>query len=162
MNKKIKKITYLGLYTAAAILLGYVESLIPIFAAVPGMKLGLANLAIILVLYHFGPSEAFMVQIVRILSVGFLFGNLFSIAFSMAGGLLSLSVMILLKRGKAFGIVGISVAGGVTHNIGQIMMASMLIKNIQIMYYLPALIIAGVLTGILIGILCMEIRKRIY
>ena len=161
MSRKIKKITYLGLYTAVAILLGYIESLLPVITAVPGMKIGLANLAIVLVLYQFGPLAAFMVQIVRILAVGFLFGNLFGIAFSLAGGMSSLIVMTLIKHQTVFGITGVSVAGGVTHNIGQILMASALVKNNQIMYYLPALIVTGVTTGLLIGLLCMEIRKRL-
>ncbi|QOV20775.1 Gx transporter family protein [Blautia liquoris] len=162
MSRKIKKITYLGLYTAVAILLGYIESLLPVITAVPGMKIGLANLAIVLVLYQFGPLAAFMVQIVRILAVGFLFGNLFGIAFSLAGGMSSLIVMTLIKHQTVFGITGVSVAGGVTHNIGQILIASALVKNNQIMYYLPALIVTGVTTGLLIGLLCMEIRKRLY
>lgn len=156
-----KKIAYMGLFSGAAILLGYVESLIPVFVTVPGMKLGLANLAVVLVLYVFGLREAFTVQIVRILVVGFLFGNLFSIAFSMAGGLLSLLVMGILKRVGGFGIVGVSVAGGVTHNIGQICIAAIIVENIQVFYYLPVLLVTGVLTGMLIGILSGEIQKRV-
>lgn len=156
-----RKIAYLGLFSGAAILLGYVETLIPIFVAVPGMKLGLANLAILLVLYQYGLREAVAVQVVRILVIGFLFGNLFSIGFSMAGGLLSLLVMWILKRIGGFSMIGVSVAGGLAHNIGQICMAAMVVENFQIFYYLPVLMVSGVITGILIGILCGEIRKRI-
>lgn len=156
-----RKIAYLGLFSGAAILLGYVESLIPIFAAVPGMKLGLANLAILLVLYQYGLREAVAVQVVRILVIGFLFGNLFSIGFSMAGGLLSLLVMWILKQIGGFSMIGVSVAGGLAHNIGQICIAAMVVENFQIFYYLPVLMVSGVITGILIGILCGEIRKRI-
>ena len=156
-----RKIAYLGLFSGAAILLGYVESLVPIFAAVPGMKLGLANLAILLVLYQYGLREAVAVQVVRILVIGFLFGNLFSIVFSMAGGMLSLLVMWILKRIGGFSMIGVSVAGGLAHNIGQICMAAMVVENFQIFYYLPILMVSGVITGILIGILSGEIRKRI-
>lgn len=156
-----RKIAYLGLFSGAAILLGYVESLIPIFAAVPGMKLGLANLAILLVLYQYGLREAVAVQVVRILVIGFLFGNLFSIVFSMAGGMLSLLVMWILKRIGGFSMIGVSVAGGLAHNIGQICMAAMVVENFQIFYYLPILMVSGVITGVLIGILSGEIRKRI-
>ncbi|HIU76078.1 MAG TPA: Gx transporter family protein [Candidatus Pelethocola excrementipullorum] len=156
-----RKIAYLGLFSGAAILLGYVESLIPIFAAVPGMKLGLANLAILLVLYQYGLREAVAVQVVRILVIGFLFGNLFSIVFSMAGGMLSLLVMWILKRTGGFSLIGVSVAGGLAHNIGQICMAALVVENFQIFYYLPILMVSGVITGVLIGILSGEIRKRI-
>lgn len=156
-----RKIAYLGLFSGAAILLGYVESLVPIFAAVPGMKLGLANLAILLVLYQYGLREAVAVQVVRILVIGFLFGNLFSIVFSMAGGMLSLLVMWILKRIGGFSMIGVSVAGGLAHNIGQICMAAMVVENFQIFYYLPILMVSGVITGVLIGILSGEIRKRI-
>lgn len=156
-----RKIAYLGLFSGAAILLGYVESLIPIFAAVPGMKLGLANLAILLVLYQYGLREAVAVQVVRILVIGFLFGNLFSIVFSMAGGMLSLLVMWILKRIGGFSMIGVSVAGGLAHNIGQICMAAMVVENFRIFYYLPILMVSGVITGVLIGILSGEIRKRI-
>ena len=156
-----RKIAYLGLFSGAAILLGYVESLIPIFTAVPGMKLGLANLAILLVLYQYGLREAVAVQVVRILVIGFLFGNLFSIVFSMAGGMLSLLVMWILKRTGGFSLIGVSVAGGLAHNIGQICMAALVVENFQIFYYLPILMVSGVITGVLIGILSGEIRKRI-
>lgn len=162
MNKDAgKKAALLGLCTAGAILLGYVESLIPVLFFVPGMKLGLANLAIVLALYFFGPKDAAAVQIVRIVVVGFLFGNLFSIAFSLAGGLLSLGVMCLAKRYGGFTVYGVSVAGGVAHNIGQICVAAVLVENVKIIYYLPVLLISGLVTGLLIGFLSDEVRRRL-
>lgn len=156
-----RKIAYLGVFCAAAVLLGYVETLIPVFVTVPGMKLGLANLAAMVVLYRWGFREALFVQIVRISVIGFLFGNLFAIAFSLAGGLLSLSVMGILKRTGGFGTVGVSVAGGVSHNIAQIIVAALIVENFRVIYYLPPLLVSGVVTGILIGILSAETQKRL-
>lgn len=156
-----KKIAVLGVFGAAAILLGYVDSLIPVFVTVPGMKLGLANLAVVLVLYLYGFREALSVQVIRILVTGFLFGNLFSIAFSMVGGGLSLLMMAGLKKLGGFSEIGISVAGGVTHNIGQICVAAFVVENFSIVYYLPVLFVSGTVTGVLIGILVREMRKRV-
>lgn len=156
-----RKVAFLGLFSGAAILLGYVESLIPVFVTVPGMKLGLANLAIVMVLYLYGLREALTVQIVRILVTGFLFGNLFSILFSLAGGLLSLLVMWGMKVRGRFGMIGVSVAGGVSHNIGQIFVAALVVENASVAYYLPVLLAAGVVTGVLIGLLSKEMLGRI-
>lgn len=156
-----KKIAVLGLCTAGAVLLGYVESLIPVLFFVPGMKLGLANLAVVLALYFFGEKEAAAVQLLRILIVGFLFGNLFSIAFSLAGGLFSLGMMCLAKRYGGFTVYGVSVAGGVTHNIAQICVAALLVENVRIVYYLPVLLLAGLVTGLLIGLLSAEMLLRL-
>ena len=156
-----RKVAFLGLFSGAAILLGYVESLIPVFVTVPGMKLGLANLAIVMVLYLYGLREALTVQIVRILVTGFLFGNLFSILFSLAGGLLSLLGMWGMKVRGRFGMIGVNVAGGVSHNIGQIFVAALVVENASVAYYLPVLLAAGVVTGVLIGLLSKEMLERI-
>ena len=125
-----------------------VESLIPVFAGIPGIKLGLANLAVLFILDRYSAKEAALVSVVRILVIGFMFGNLFSILYSMAGAALSLTVMNLLKKHSGFSLIGISVAGGVTHNIGQL-------------GYAPALLVAGVLAGILIGVLTKEVVGRL-
>lgn len=159
MNQK--KIAYLGLITAVAVIFGYVESLIPFFAGVPGMKLGLANLAVLFVLEKYTWKEAALVSALRILIIGFMFGNLFSILYSMAGATLSLTVMTLLKKKSDFSILGISVAGGVSHNIGQLIIAMMVAMSSSIIYYAPVLLISGVITGLLIGILTREVLKRI-
>ena len=124
MNQK--KLSYLGLFAAVAIIFGYVESLIPFFAGIPGMKLGLANLAVLFILEKYTWKEAALVSIVRIIVIGFMFGNLFSILYSLAGAALSLAVMTFMKKKSGFSILGISVAGGVSHNIGQLIIAGLI------------------------------------
>ena len=156
-----KKTAFLGLFAAAAMLLGYVESLIPVFVTVPGMKLGLANLAVVLALYLFGWKEAAAVSAVRILLSALLFGSLFSVAFSAVGGILSFAVMVLLKKTKKFSIIGVSIAGGVAHNIGQLFVASLVVSNFHIFYYLTVLLVTGAVTGALIGVLSGELEKRL-
>lgn len=156
-----KKTAYLGLFAAIAIIFGYVESLIPFFAGIPGMKLGLANLAVLFILEKYSWKEAALVSTVRILVIGFLFGNMFSILYSLAGATLSLTVMTLMKNFSGFSILGVSVAGGVSHNIGQLIVASLIVENTSLLYYAPVLLISGVATGLLIGFLTGEITKRI-
>ena len=156
-----KKTAYLGLFAAIAIIFGYVESLIPFFAGIPGMKLGLANLAVLFILEKYSWKEAALVSTVRILVIGFLFGNMFSILYSLAGAGLSLTVMTLMKKFSGFSILGVSVAGGVSHNIGQLIVASFIVENTSLLYYAPVLLISGVATGLLIGFLTGEITKRI-
>lgn len=156
-----KKTAYLGLFAAVAIILGYVEALIPFFAGIPGMKLGLANLAVLFILEKYTWKEAAFVSVVRILVIGFLFGNMFSILYSLAGAGLSLTVMTFMKKLSGFSLLGISVAGGVSHNIGQLIVAALIVENTSLFYYAPALLISGVITGLLIGILTKEVTKRI-
>lgn len=156
-----KKTAYLGLFAAVAIIFGYVESLIPFFAGIPGIKLGLANLAVLFILEKYTWKEAALVSAVRILVIGFLFGNMFSILYSLAGAALSLTVMNLMKKFSGFSILGISVAGGVSHNIGQLIVATLIVENTSLFYYAPALLISGVITGLLIGLLTGEVLKRI-
>ena len=158
---KSKKTAWLGLFSAVAIIFGYVESLIPFFAGIPGVKLGLANLAVLFILKKYSWREAALVSFVRILAIGFMFGNLFSILYSLAGALLSLTVMTVMLRKTSFSLIGISVAGGVTHNIGQLLVAMCIVSSTSLIYYAPVLLISGVVTGILIGILTAEISKRI-
>ena len=157
MNQK--KLSYLGLFAAVAIIFGYVESLIPFFAGIPGMKLGLANLAVLFILEKYTWKEAALVSIVRIIVIGFMFGNLFSILYSLAGAALSMTVM---KKKSDFSILGISVAGGVSHNIGQLIIAGLITMTSGLIYYAPALLISGVITGLLIGTLTSEVLKRIH
>ena len=160
MNQK--KLANLGLFAAVAIIFGYVESLIPFFAGIPGMKLGLANLAVLFILEKYTWKEAVLVSMVRILVIGFMFGNMFSILYSMAGAALSLTVMTFMKKKSGFSLLGISVAGGVSHNIGQLIVATLIVENKSLLYYAPVLIISGVITGVLIGILTGEVTKRIH
>lgn len=159
---KQKKIAYMGLFAAIAIIFGYVESLVPFFAGIPGIKLGLANLSVLFILETYTWKEAALVSMVRILVIGFMFGNMFSILYSMAGAALSLTVMTLMKRFSGFSILGVSVAGGVSHNIGQLIIAALIVENTSLFYYAPVLLISGVITGILIGILTGEVTKRIH
>ncbi|MDO4307823.1 MAG: Gx transporter family protein [Eubacteriales bacterium] len=156
-----KKTAYLGLFSAVAIIFGYVESLIPIFAGIPGIKLGLANLAVLFILERYSWKEAAMVSTVRILVIGFLFGNLFSIVYSLAGAAFSLLVMTILKKQEGFSLTGISIAGGVSHNVGQLLAAVAIVENLSLLYYAPVLLVSGVVTGLLIGLLTAETAKRI-
>lgn len=151
---------YFGVFTALALILGYVESLIPIQFGVPGIKLGLANLIIVMVLCKRGWKEALLLSVVRIVLSGFIFGNLFSILYSFAGGMLSLLVMALMVKISRFSTVGISIAGGVCHNIGQLIVAMLAVETYQVGFYLPVLLISGVITGALIGITDGEVMKR--
>lgn len=152
---------YFGVLTALALIFSYIETLIPIQFGVPGIKLGLANLIIVIVLYKTDWREALLLSVVRIILAGFIFGNLFSIVYSLAGGVLSLTVMVLLKRTDRFSVAGISMAGGVCHNIGQLIVAMIVVETYQVGYYLPVLLIAGLITGAVIGAVAGEVLKRI-
>lgn len=155
------RVAYFGVFTALALIFSYVETLIPINLGIPGVKLGLANLIIVVALYKLPLQEVYLLSIVRILLSGFIFGNYFSILYSLAGGLLSLSVMALLKRRNSFSVMGISVAGGVFHNVGQMTVAMLVVETFSVAYYFPVLMIAGLVTGLLIGILSNEMLKRL-
>lgn len=157
-----QKTAYLGLFSAVAIILGYIESLIPVFAGIPGIKLGLANLGVLFILKKYSFKEAALVSIVRILVIGFMFGNLFSILYSLAGAALSMAVMTLLLKKTSFSLIGVSVAGGVSHNIAQLLIAMLILHSFSVFFYAPALLIAGVAAGIVIGGLTNEILKRVH
>lgn len=153
------KVAVLGMFTAFAVILSYVESFLPVIW-IPGAKLGLANLAIILVLYFCGVKEAISVSIIRILIIGMMFGNMFTIIYSIAGALCSLSIMAVLKWTGKFRIQSISVAGGVFHNMGQLIIAAFVIDTYKVLYYLPFLIITGIITGIVVGMATDLIYSR--
>ena len=161
-NKDLKKkIAFYGLLIALAFVLSYIESLIPVFVAIPGAKLGLTNLVVLVALERFGKRDAFIINMIRILLVGFTFGNTFSLLYSFAGGILSFLIMILLKKTKSFSLVGISVSGGVGHNMGQIIVAAFVLETGALVYYLPFLLVIGIVAGVIIGILSAEILKRL-
>ena len=126
---KTRKIAYLGVFLALALILSYVESLIPFYFGIPGVKLGLTNLIVVVMLYCTGTKEAFGVSVARILLAGFLFGNLFSILYSLAGGVLSFIVMCLLKKTGRFHVISVSVTGGISHNIGQLIAAAFVVET---------------------------------
>lgn len=155
------KVAYFGVFTALALIFSYVETLIPIQFGIPGVKLGLANLIIVIALYRVKLSEVYLLSIVRVLLAGFIFGNYFSIIYSLAGGILSLTVMALLRKKGGFSVIGVSIAGGVFHNIGQLIVASVIVETFGVMYYVPVLLIAGLVTGLLIGIASDGMLKRL-
>lgn len=155
------RVAYFGVFTALALIFSYVESLIPIQIGIPGMKLGLANLMIVIALYKMSLKETYLLSITRVVLSGFLFGNMFAILYSLAGGLLSLTVMAVLKKAGGFSVMGVSIAGGVFHNIGQLIIAMIVVETFSVAYYIPVLLIAGVITGLLIGIAANETLKRI-
>lgn len=155
------RVAYFGVFTALALIFSYVETLIPFNFGIPGVKLGLANLIIVITLYKIKLSEVYLLSIVRVLLNGFIFGNYFSIIYSLAGGLLSLTVMALLKKKGGFSILGISMAGGVMHNIGQLIIAMIIVETFSVAYYVPVLFISGLITGFVIGIASGEMLKRL-
>lgn len=156
-----KKISYIGLLVALAFVFSYIEFLIPISLGVPGAKLGLANLVIIVALYTLKERDAFLLSMIRIVLVGFTFGNMASMMYSLAGGLLSFAAMVIAKKTKLLSTTGVSVLGGVFHNIGQIIVAMLVLDTSSLIYYLPVLIIVGSVAGIVIGILGASVTKRI-
>ncbi|MDD7268123.1 MAG: Gx transporter family protein [Lachnospiraceae bacterium] len=159
--KKSKRFATIGLLTALAFIFSYLESLLPVPLPVPGVKLGLANLVVLVALYIPGAKEAFALFIVRILLVGFTFGSPSTLLFSLAGGLLSFVVMWLLSRFEGFSIIGVSVAGGIMHNVGQLLTAAVVVKSGSLLYYMPVLLIAGVLTGLAIGLIGGPVRETV-
>lgn len=148
-----KKVAQLGVLTTLALVLSYVESLIPVFVGIPGIKLGLANLVIVFILYRMSVKDALLVSVMRILLAGFMFGNMMSILFSLAGTAFSIGIMYLLKRIKGFSILGVSIAGACMHNLGQLCVAAFVVQTARLIYYFPVLMISGIVTGLLIGIL---------
>lgn len=162
MGKTSRKLAYLGLCTAVALILAYVEVLLPpLFTAVPGIKLGLPNIAILFVLYRYGMRYAAAVSFVRMAVVALLFGNPMTFVYSLAGAALSLLVMSLLRRLDFLSVVGVSVAGGVFHNVGQILMAMLLLGTAELGYYLIVLAITGTISGIFVGLCGAMAVKRI-
>lgn len=159
---KIREMTLLGVLTSLALILSYVEAVLPpILTAVPGIKLGFPNILIIFILYRMGTVRAAAVSFVRILLVSLLFGTFLSFLYSMAGAVLSLAVMAIMKKTDLFSTVAVSVAGGVTHNLGQILVAVVLLKTPQIAYYMIVLSVTGIAAGLFIGLCGAILIKRV-
>ena len=156
-----RALTRYALLVALAMVLSWLESLVPLSLAVPGVKLGLANLVVIFALYKLGPRQAAIISLVRVLLVTFTFGNAFSFAYSLAGAALSLLVMLLLRKTGKFSMLGVSIAGGVCHNIGQILVAMAVLRTAELMWYLPALLAAGIAAGVCIGAVGALVTDRI-
>lgn len=152
-NSKARRVALYGMLTALAFILSYVESLVPVTVGIPGVKLGLANLVVVIALYTLDLKGAFVISAVRIVLSGLTFGGLFSMLYSLAGGLFSFAVMAILSRKKVFGTVGVSVCGGVAHNIGQLLVAMAVLETESVWYYFPVLLISGSVAGVLIGLL---------
>lgn len=155
------KIARYGLLIALAFLFSYIESLFPIHLGIPGVKIGLANLVIFVALYSEGWKGALTISIIRIFLVGFTYTNTFSMIYSLAGGSISFLLMLLCKKTNKFNKITISIVGGVSHNIGQIIVASIVLQNTNLFYYFPVLLIAGIVTGALIGILGDTILSKV-
>ena len=155
---KIRAVQF-GVFTALALLFSYIESLIPFHIGIPGVKLGLANLIIVIALYKTDYKRAYLLSVTRVILAGFLFGNMFSILYSLAGGILSLSMMIFAKRKEGLSVIGVSVVGGVFHNIGQILMAILVTESWKLLYYLPILLVFGVITGVVIFVTLLLFDK---
>ena len=161
-SASIRRVAFVGITASVALLLAYVEFLLPpLFVSVPGIKVGLPNVIILYVLYCLDTKYAALVSFVRILLSAFMFGNAVSLAYSVAGAVLSLLVMSLLKRTNRFSTVGVSVAGGVTHNLGQILVAMVILDTSRIAYYLLVLAVTGTISGIFIGLCGALLVKRV-
>ena len=158
---KSRSLALYGLLIALSFVLSYVETLIPLYLGAPGVKLGLANLVTVIALYSMGVGQAAVISLIRILLTGFTFGSLSSVMFSAAGAALSLLVMAAAKAAKWFGMTGVSILGGVCHNLGQFLVAAFVVKTFGVFAYAPVLIAAGTGAGAAIGLLGGMILKRI-
>lgn len=161
MRKNTRKLTALALTVSFALILSFIESKIPAFVAIPGIKVGLANIAVIYSLYKFGIREAAAVSVVRVFLVSMLFGSPVSFIYSVSGAVLSLGVMYLLKRLTKLTEVTVSMVGGVMHNIGQIGAASIMLGTNVVTYYLPFLLLSGTIAGVVVGIVAALLIKRV-
>lgn len=161
MQTRSKTVAMYGMFLAVALVVSYLESLLPLFVAVPGVKLGIANAVIMLVLYQMGAKQAFVLSVARVVLAALLFSGLFTMLYSLAGAVCSLTGMILLKRSKAFSPVGVSVAGGVLHNIGQIVVAMLVMEQAALISYFPVLLVSGVVSGVVIGVIAGHLNQRL-
>jgi len=156
-----KLVARYALLVALAMVLSWLESLVPLSVAVPGVKLGLTNLVVIFALYRMSLRDAAVISLVRVALVSMTFGNAYSLAYSLAGAMLSLGVMALLKKTGQFSMVGVSVAGGVCHNIGQILVAIAVLGTARIAWYLPVLLLTGLTAGVCVGVVGGILTHRI-
>lgn len=160
-SRETKQIAMYGLSIALAFILSYLETILPMPIMMPGMKLGLTNLVVMVVLYHMGECSAFAVNIVRILLVSLTFGNMMTLWYSVAGGVLSFLVMVILKRTKMFSVISVSVAGSIAHNAGQILVAMFVLQTTMVYWYFGMLCISGVIAGSIIGYLTGLVLEKI-
>ena len=156
-----RRVALTGLLAALALIFSYVEVLVPFNAGVPGIKLGLANLVPLIILYRMDARYAFAANLIRVFLAGLLFSGMFAALYSLAGSVTSFLVMYLLKKTNLFSVIGVSTAGGVFHNIGQLCVAILAISGPQLIHYLPVLIISGMIAGIIVGIGAAVLLDRI-
>lgn len=152
-----KKSVLLGFLLALSMILSYIESILPLNIGIPGAKLGLPNLVVVILLYRYGGREALLVNTLRILLTGFLFGNLSSILYAFAGALCSFFSMVVMRKTGRFSLAGVSIAGGIFHNLGQMLVAVFVVETYAPLFYLPFLLAAGAVTGFVIGIAAMRL-----
>lgn len=156
-----QRVATAALLAALALIFSYLETLIPLPVGLPGIKLGIANLVIVIALYYLDFRYALAINLIRILVSGLLFSGVFGIIYSLAGGILSLVLMWLLKKSGLFSMVGVSMAGGVCHNFGQLLVASLLVSDVRMFTYLPVLMISGLVSGIIVGVLAYYAGKAL-
>ena len=161
MNEKLKRLTALSMLVATALILSFVESQIPPIVPIPGVKLGLANIVTLFALYKLGAPSALTVAVVRVSLSSLLFGSVSSFAYAMGGALLSFAVMLLLKKLGWFATFTVSIAGAVAHNIAQICVSMLILQTEVVIYYLPTLLISGIITGAVIGIIGAVLLKKL-
>lgn len=156
-----KRVPYLGLALALALICSYIEALFPFPIGIPGVKLGLTNIVVVLLLYIGGWQDAICVSAARVLLAGFFFGSLYSILYSLAGAAFSLLMMAGIKKTRQLHLISVSAAGGVAHNVGQFLVAAVVVENDRILYYLPVLFLVGMATGVLIGVIATGVLTRL-
>lgn len=160
MNRT-KRIALTAMLVAVAFVLAWLEAQIPAFIAVPGVKLGLTNIVVMIALYKLGWRDAFIINLVRIVLVGVTFGSLYSLWYSLAGGMLSFIGMLICKNALKARLVTVSVVGGILHNLGQILVAVFVLDAPSLFYYLVVLWISGIIAGVVVGLICVPVVKRV-
>lgn len=158
---KTKYIGYGAILTALAMIFSYVEAILPFAIGIPGVKLGIANIVVVIALYKFGIKMALTINVIRIFISGFLFSGTFGILYSLAGGILSFVAMLIIRKFKCFSIVGVSMTGGVFHNVGQLLTAAFLVSNLKMFVYFPVLLFSGLVTGIINGIVAGLVLEKL-
>lgn len=165
-QSRATRLTLSAILAALAMIFSYIEFLVPFSVGIPGVKLGIANLVIVIALYALDFRYAFTINIVRILLNGFMFTGVFAMLYALSGGILSILVMGILKKTDKFSMVGVSMAGGVAHNLGQLIIAAIMVENLKMFLYFPVLLFSGMLTGILVGmggtILYRSLPKQLF
>ena len=160
-HTKVRQLCFLAIFCAISIILNYIEMLFPVYLGIPGTKLGLANIVSLTILLCFGFKYAVGVSLLRIFIIGITFTNPYMMLYSLAGGLLSISIMALMVKTHLFSNIVISIMGGVSHNIGQLLVAFVFFSTSVFIYYLPYLILLGIVSGTVVGIIAQIIYIKI-